>query len=289
MSAATTEPAKEGRFAWLRPPKGGPGGTMSIWDHLRELRYRVTISAFAVVVAGLASIFFYRTLVGIVMAPWLSAQSALKAARPDANLMVVNNGVTSSFTFAVVLCVVAGILMATPVWVYQLWAFIAPGLLAKEKKYALAFIGAATPLFLAGCALGYYVWPKGIQVLLSFTPADMGITNLQDMAAFLKMEIQIILVFGLSFLLPVVVVALNQFGLVRGYQLKRWRKGVIFGSVVLAAVATPTTDPFSMLALAVPVTSMFIIAEYICRIRDKRRGISEETAAEFAVDLEDGQ
>ena len=132
MSAATTEPAKEGRFAWLRPPKGGPGGTMSIWDHLRELRYRVTISAFAVVVAGLASIFFYRTLVGIVMAPWLSAQSALKAARPDANLMVVNNGVTSSFTFAVVLCVVAGILMATPVWVYQLWAFIAPGLLAVQ-------------------------------------------------------------------------------------------------------------------------------------------------------------
>lgn len=261
---------------------------MSIWDHLRELRYRVTISAFAVIIGAIASIFFYRTLVGIVMAPWNRARAVLETTR-DANLMVVNNGVTSSFTFGVVLCVVAGILMATPVWIYQLWAFIAPGLLAQEKKYALIFMAAATPLFLAGCALGYYVWPKGIEVLLSFTPTDMGITNMQDMAAFLKMEIQIILVFGLSFLLPVVVVALNQFGIVRGYQLKRWRKGVIFGSVVLAAVATPTTDPFSMLALAIPVTSMFIIAEYICRFRDRRRGITEETAAEFAVDLEDGK
>ncbi|MDO5676899.1 MAG: twin-arginine translocase subunit TatC [Propionibacteriaceae bacterium] len=288
MTAATTEPAKEGRFAWLRPPKGGPGGTMSIWDHLRELRYRVTISAFAVILGALGSIFIYRNLVDIVMAPWNRARAVLEATR-DSNLMVVNNGVTSSFTFAVVLCVVAGILMATPVWVYQLWAFIAPGLLAKEKKYALAFMGAATPLFLIGCALGYYVWPKGIEVLLSFTPSEMGITNMQDMAEFLKMEIQIILVFGLSFLLPVVVVALNQFGLVRGYQLKRWRKGVIFGSVVLAAVATPTTDPFSMLALAVPVSGMFMIAEFICRVADKRRGISEETVAEFAVDLEDGK
>lgn len=261
---------------------------MSIWDHLREVRYRLTISAFAVILGALGSIFMYRTLVDIVMAPWNRARAVLEATR-DSNLMVVNNGVTSSFTFAVVLCVVAGILMATPVWVYQLWAFIAPGLLAKEKKYALAFMGAATPLFLLGCALGYYVWPKGIEVLLSFTPSEMGITNMQDMAEFLKMEIQIILVFGLSFLLPVVVVALNMFGLVRGYQLKRWRKGVIFGSVVLAAVATPTTDPFSMLALAVPVSSMFMIAELICRVADKRRGISEETAAEFAVDLEDGK
>lgn len=288
MSAATTEATDQGRFAWLRPPKGGPGGTMSIWDHLRELRYRVTVSAFAVVVAALLSIFFYRTLVSIVMAPWNSARAVLESTR-DSNLMVVNNGVTSSFTFAVVLCVVAGILMATPVWIYQLWAFIAPGLVAKEKKYALAFMGAATPLFLAGCALGYYVWPKGIEVLLSFTPSEMGITNLQDMAEFLKMEIQIILVFGLSFLLPVVVVALNMFGIVRGYQLKRWRKGVMFGSVVLAAVATPTTDPFSMMALALPVSGMFLIAEMICRIADKRRGITEETAKEFAVDLDEDE
>ncbi|MFD0865293.1 twin-arginine translocase subunit TatC [Tessaracoccus lubricantis] len=289
MAAAPAEPATEGRFAWLRPPKGGPGGTMSIWDHLRELRYRVTISAIAIVLGALVSIIFYRWLVDLIMAPWNRARTALVEARPGASLMVVNNGVTSSFTFAVVLCVVAGLILSTPIWVYQLWAFVAPGLLVKEKKYAMGFIGAATPLFLAGCALGYYIWPKGIEVLLSFTPQDMGITNMQDMAEFLKMEIQIILVFGLSFLLPVVVVALNMAGVIRGYQLKRARKFVVFGSVVLAAVATPTTDPFSMLSLAVPVSGMFMLAELICRISDKRKGITEETAAEYAIDLDDGK
>ncbi|GAA4903000.1 twin-arginine translocase subunit TatC [Tessaracoccus lubricantis] len=262
---------------------------MSIWDHLRELRYRVTISAIAIVLGALVSIIFYRWLVDLIMAPWNRARTALVEARPGASLMVVNNGVTSSFTFAVVLCVVAGLILSTPIWVYQLWAFVAPGLLVKEKKYAMGFIGAATPLFLAGCALGYYIWPKGIEVLLSFTPQDMGITNMQDMAEFLKMEIQIILVFGLSFLLPVVVVALNMAGVIRGYQLKRARKFVVFGSVVLAAVATPTTDPFSMLSLAVPVSGMFMLAELICRISDKRKGITEETAAEYAIDLDDGK
>ena len=290
MSTATAEPTeKRRRLAWLRPPEAGPGGTMSRWDHLRELRYRVTISAIAIVIGAITAIFFYTTLVEIVMAPWNSARAALKEARPGASLLVVNNGVASSFTFAVVLCAVGGLLLATPVWLYQLWAFVAPGLLAKEKKYALAFIGAATPLFLAGCALGYYVWPKGIEVLLSFTPQDMGITNMQDMAEFLGMELKIILVFGLSFLLPVVVVALNMAGVVRGYMLKKWRKGVIFGSTVLAAVATPTTDPFSMLALMIPVTLMFLIAEVICRVWDKRRGIDENTVAEFAIDLDDGK
>lgn len=286
---ATTEAeGKPRRLAWLRPPEGGPGGTMSLWDHLRELRYRVIISVIAIIVAGTASAFFYRQMVGIVMAPWNSARATLEQAR-GANLVIVNNGVTSSFTFAAVLCAVGGLVLATPVWTYQIWAFIAPGLLAKEKKYALAFVGVSVPLFLGGCALGYFVWPKGIEVLLSFTPTDLGITNLQDMTAFLKMEIQIILVFGLSFLLPVVVVALNMAGLVRGYQLKKARKGVIFGSVVFAAIATPTTDPFSLLSLAVPVTFMFLLAELICRMWDKRRGITEEAAAEFDIDLDDGK
>ncbi|AQP44754.1 twin-arginine translocase subunit TatC [Tessaracoccus flavus] len=290
MTTASTEPTtKRRRLEWLRPPQGGPGGTMSLYDHLRELRYRVTIAAGAIFLSAIFSILFYRQLVSIIMAPWMRARTALEAARPDANLMVVNNGVTSSFTFAVVLCLVAGVMLSVPVWLYQLWAFVAPGLVAKEKKYALAFIGAATPLFLAGCALGYYVWPKGIEVLLSFTPQDMGITNMQDMAEFLSMEIKIILVFGLSFILPVIVVALNMAGVVRGYMLKRWRKGVIFGSVVLAAVATPTTDPFSMLALAVPVSGMFLIAEVICRVWDKKRGIDEQFVAEFAIDLDDGK
>ena len=223
------------------------------------------------------------------MAPYYTAVDSLKDSRPDAQTMIVNNGVVSPFTLAVIACIAGGIVLSSPVWLYQLWAFVAPGLVAKEKKYALGFLGAALPLFLGGAALGYFVWPKGIAVLLSFTPQDMDIVNLLDMSSFLSMELKVILVFGLSFLLPVVLVGLNLAGVVRGYQLKRARRFVLFGSVVFAAIATPSTDPFSMLALAVPLSVMFFIAELICRAWDRKRGISEETAAEFAVDLDDGK
>ena len=271
MTSASTEPDKR-RFAWLRPPQGGADGTMSLIDHLRELRYRVTVAASAIVVGAVISAFFYNDIVRFVLAPWARARSALTAGL-DSDLIIANNGVTQAFTVAVILCLVAGIFFSAPIWLWQVWAFVAVSL----------------PLFFAGCALGYYVWPKGIEVLLSFTPQNMGITNILDVANFLSLEIKVVLVFGLSFLLPVVVVGLNMAGVVRGYQLKKARKMVIFGSVVLSAVATPTTDPFSMLALAVPITLMFLIAEVICRTWDKKRGISEETAAEFAIDLEDGK
>lgn len=290
MSAAPTEPAtKFGRFAWLRPPQGGPGGTMSLMDHLRELRYRVTVAAVAIALASIACIFFYRELIEVIMAPYYTAVEELKRSRPDAQTLIVNDGVVSPFTLAVVACLSGGVAIASPVWLYQVWSFVAPGLLAKEKKYALAFIGAAVPLFLGGAALGYLVWPKGITVLLSFTPENMDIVNLLEMSTFLGMELKVVLVFGISFLLPVVLVALNLAGVVRGYQLRRVRKFVVFGSVVFAAIATPSTDPFSMLALAVPLSVMFFVAELVCRTWDRKRGITEETAAEFAVDLDDGK
>lgn len=288
QTATDQDTERPSRFSWLRPPQGGPEGNMSLYDHLRELRYRVMVSSFAILLGSLACIFIYKSLIDFILAPWESANQAL-ADRTGTDTMLVNTGVTQAFTLAVIVCVVGGVALAAPVWLYQLWAFVAPGLLAKERRYALAFVGVSLPLFFAGAALGYVVWPKGIEVLLSFTPEDRNITNLLDVANFLGMELKVMLVFGLSFLLPVVVVGLNMAGVLRGYHLKRARKLVIFGSVVLAAVATPTTDPFSMLALAVPVTGMFLLAEVICRAWDKKRGISEETAAEFAVDLEDGK
>lgn len=289
MAEATTEPTvKRRRLAWLRPPEAGPGGTMSIWDHLRELRYRLMVSFAGIVLAAIGCILFYDPLVKFMMEPYYRAQHILQTER-GADVLVVNNGVGGAFALGVLICVIGGVVLASPIWLWQLWAFVAPGLVSKEKKYAVAFIAIALPLFLAGCALGYYVWPKGIEVLLGFTPMNMGISNLLEMREFLGMEIKIILVFGLSFLLPVVVVALNMAGVVRGYQLKAARKMVIFGSVVFAAVATPTTDPFSLLALAVPVTLMFFISEFICRAWDKKRGITEETAKEFAIDLDDGK
>lgn len=290
MTAATAEPkAERRRFGWLRPPKGDPEGRMSLYDHLRELRYRVTVAAFAIVLMSLLCAFFYEELVQFMMSPWEQAKAAVQAAKPDARLEIMNMGVLGPFTLAVIACVMSGIVLSSPIWLYQVWAFVAPGLVKRERKYALIFLGTAIPLFLAGCVLAFVVWPKGIEVLLGFTPEGMDIINMNEMGQFLSMQIKLVLVFGLSFVLPVVLVGLNMAGVVRGYQLGRARRFVIFGSVVFAAMATPTTDPFTLLALAIPISVLFLVAELVCRILDKRKGITEESAGEFAIDLDDGK
>lgn len=287
---ATETDAKPRRFGWLRPPQNdSPDGSMSLWDHLREVRYRVTISAIALVLTAVGCIFFYEDLMLVVMRPYLIAKGDVESANDDALLQLANNGVTGPFTLAVVTLLLAGVLFTTPVWMYQVWAFVAPGLVAKEKKYAMAFLGSAIPLFLLGCAVGYWVWPKGIAVMLSFTPQNLGVMNLQDMGEFIMLEVKIILVFGLSFLLPVILITLNVFGVVKGHQLAKARRFVIFGTVVFAAIATPSTDPFSMLALCVPMTVLYFIAEIICKMLDKRKGITADTVADWSIDLDDGK
>ena len=288
-TTAAESGAKPRRLGWLRPPKMDHDGSMALMDHLREVRYRVTISAIAVVVTSIAASFFYRDLIGIVMRPYYSARAAVLAANPEAQLMVTNDGVIAPFTLAVIACVLAGLVAACPIWLYQVWAFIAPGLIAKEKKYALGFLGAAIPLFVMGCLLGYWIWPKGITVMLGFTPRGMEIVNMLEMTRFLAMEIRIILIFGLSFLLPVIIVALNLAGVVKSYHLARARRFVIFGSFVFAAIANPSTDPFTMLALAVPMSALYYVAELIARSVDKKRGTTAEVAAEFNIDVDDGR
>jgi len=149
------------------------------------------------------------------------------------------------------------------------WSFIVPGLLAKEKKWAVIFIAAATPLFCAGVAVGYIVMPKGISVLLGFT--EGGVTNLQDINQFLSFLMRVMLVFGVAFLIPLVVLMLNILGVIPARYLSKYRTYVIFGTFVFGAVATPSTDPFSMLALAAPMTVLFLVAEVIAHILDRRK------------------
>ncbi|MFV0428503.1 MAG: twin-arginine translocase subunit TatC [Arachnia sp.] len=291
MAATATEPGeKPRRFAWLRPPKASASdGTMALMDHLREVRYRLTVSVIATVIASVGAIFFYRELVAIILQPYYTAADQVRAAHEGADLQLANSGVVGPFTLAVMAVLLTGLIASSPVWIYQIWAFVAPGLVSKEKRYALGFLGAAVPLFLLGVAVGYWVWPKGIAVMLSFTPQGLDIMNLLDMSEFLALEIKIILVFGVSFLLPVILIALNMAGVVKGYQLAGARRYVIFGTVVFAAMATPSTDPFSMLALAVPMSVLYFVAERIAVILDKRKGITKESVSEWHIDVDDDE
>lgn len=267
----------------LQPPPPSPDGTMSLYDHLRELRYRVIVSAVAVILTATLAAFFYRYILNLVMWPWNSALADLTQASPDVATQVVNREVSGPFMLALKVTMVAGLLAACPIWLFQLWQFIVPALLEKEKKYARNFMISAIPLFLLGCVVGYFVLPKGISVMLQFTPDGLGIVNQLDLNSFLGLELLLILLFGVSFLLPVVLVMINLAGVVTGEQLGKARMFSVFGCFVFGAVATPSTDPFSMIALALPMAIMYVAAEFICRRNDKRKAKRLAASADLVL------
>lgn len=264
-----------GRFSlgWLKPPPISADGVMSLGDHLRELRYRVVFSLVFVVVAMIVSAIFYNQILAVMLQPWYQAQELLRVSSPNLDPQTVINGVSSPLTLALQIIAVTGLVLASPIWLYQLWAYIVPALLAKEKKYALVFIGTAVPLFCLGVAVGYFVLPQGISVMLAFTPTlgETTVVNLVDLQAFLELMLRLMIVFGLGFLMPVVVVGANLVGVVKASQLARARVYVIFGTFVFGAAATPSTDPVSMLALAVPMSLLYLGAEVVCRLNDRRK------------------
>jgi sec-independent protein translocase protein TatC len=265
---------------WLKPPPVPPDGTMTLFEHLRELRYRLVVAILAIIAGMIVAWFFRDPLMIILERPYFEAIADLKAKNPDAVTSLVNINLTSPLTLALKVSALAGALLTAPIWLYQLWAFIVPGLLAKEKKWTLIFIAVATPMFVGGVLVGYIVLPKAITVLLSFTQS--GVTNLQDINAYLSFLLRLMVVFGIAFLIPLVVLVLNIVGVVKAKTLAKYRTLVIFGTFVFGAIATPSTDPFSMLALAAPMTLLFIAAEVIAHILDRRK---ERRAALAGDDL----
>jgi sec-independent protein translocase protein TatC len=253
---------------------------MTLFEHLRELRYRLIVSALAIIVGMIVAWFFRYDLLDILQRPYFQAIASLKAKNPDAMTLLVNINLTSPLTLSLKVSALAGAIVTAPFWLYQLWAFVVPGLLAKEKKWALIFIAAATPMFVGGVIVAYVVLPKAISVLLSFTQS--GVSNLQDINAYLSFLLRLMLVFGLGFLIPLIVLMLNIVGVIKAKQMAKYRSLVIFGTFVFGAVATPSTDPFSMLAVALPMALLFIGAEVIAHVLDRRK---ERRAALAGDDL----
>ncbi|MCW2758675.1 MAG: Sec-independent protein translocase TatC, partial [Nocardioidaceae bacterium] len=180
------------------------------------------------------------------------------------------NGVGAGLSIQLKLCSLVAVIATSPYWLYQIWAFILPGLHPRERKWTRLFVAVAGPLFIAGVALGYYVLPKGLQVLINFTQSD--VVNLVDFNDFISFTSRMLLVFGLAFEIPLFVVLLNLVGVLRGRTLARYRPWIIVGVFVFAAVATPSTDPISMCLLAAPMLLLFILSEIIARSVDRARG-----------------
>jgi sec-independent protein translocase protein TatC len=245
----------------------GPDGRMALSDHLRELRARLIRSAVVLVVAFVVALFFYDQLLEFIRAPY---DDAVKQLGGKVETTVVTSGVTTPLLLQLKLCGVAALVASSPYWIYQIWAFILPGLHPQERKWSRIFAAIAGPLFFAGVATGYYVLPKGLEVLIGFTPAN--VTNLVEFSDFFSFLTRMLLVFGISFEIPLFVVMLNLAGVVSGKQIGRYRPWIILGTFIFAAVATPSTDPFSMLMLAIPMLVLFLIAEQVARLADRARG-----------------
>jgi sec-independent protein translocase protein TatC len=161
------------------------------------------------------------------------------------------------------------VVLGSPYWLYQIWAFVVPGLHAHERRWTRVFAAVAGPLFLLGVATGYYVLPKGIEVLIGFTPE--ALQNLVEFGDYFRFLTRMLLVFGVAFEIPLFVVMLSLAGIVSGKALGEFRPWIVVGTFVFAAVATPSTDPFSMLMLALPMTLLFLLSEGIARLIDRRR------------------
>ncbi len=242
---------------------------MALTDHFRELRARLIRSALLLVVIFGVSLFFYNDLLKLVLAPYNDARIAL-GQKVETTAYI--KGATGPLLLQLKLCGVAAIVASSPYWLSQIWGFIVPGLRAQEKKWSRVFVAIAGPLFLAGVAVGYYVLPRGLEVLIGFTPVQLE--NLVEFGEYFSFLTRMLLVFGVAFEIPLFVVMLNLAGVVSGKQIGRYRPWIIIGTFIFAAVATPSTDPFSMLALAIPMLVLFALAEIIARVIDRvrRRG-----------------
>ncbi len=255
-----------------------PDGSMSLMDHLFELRRRLTIAALAVVIGGALGFVWFNhdpfglpSLGKILTAPYCSLDESKRANLNGipGSCSLLATGVFDAFLLQLKVGVTAGIVLSSPVWLAQLWGFITPGLYAKERRFATVFVSAAVVLFTAGAVLAYYVVAQGLQVLLGFSADVVTVALSPDQ--YFGFLIALLVIFGVSFELPLLVVMLNQVGVLPAENLTKWRRGIIMALFVFAAFATPGTDPISMVALAVALTILFELARIIAVAHDKRQ------------------
>jgi sec-independent protein translocase protein TatC len=238
-------------------------GAMTLVEHFRELRMRLFRSALALILCTIAVWNQFSTIFGLIRAPYDSVQGVGTSA------ILALTGVTSGFSLQLRVSLSAAFVLSSPVWIYQLWRFISPGLKQNERKWAYVFTAVAVPLFASGVVLAYNVMPRMLDILFEFTPSD--VENVTSVESYLSFFLHLTLFFGIGFLLPLVLVTLNFAGILSGEALKSAWRWLILGSFVFGAIATPNGDPLAMTFVALPMIALSFIAVGVALMNDRRR------------------
>lgn len=265
---------------------------MTLRDHLYELKHRLGLALLAVLAGCVFGFIWFQTRFGpipslgeIITAPYCSLPGGDNGRfEPNAGrCQLLQTKPFETFLIQFKVGLAAGAVLTCPFWLYQIWAFITPGLYDNERKFTRVFVFLASFLFAAGAVLAYYVVPKGLEVLISFG----GDQFIAALAAndYISFVLVMLLIFGVSFELPLVITMMNRIGVLPYRNLKKWRRGIIFALFIFAAVATPGTDPIGMLALAVSMTILFELATQLARFHDRKA--DRQAVAEGWGDPED--
>ena len=285
----------------LRLPRGrkvvNPEARMPLMEHIRELRNRVLKALSAAAAGSVAGWFIEPHVWKFVTGPYCRLPTrfinplGLGAVHGGGCNLIVT-GLFDYFFLHLKLAIAIGIIVSAPIWLYQFWAFLAPGLHSRERRWAYFFAAAAIPLFAIGGTIAYFAMSKGLGFLLHMLPRN--VIPFITVSNYLGFAIAMLLIFGLAFELPLVMVLLNVAGVLTHQRFAKWRRMIIFGVFAFAAVATPSPDPISMLLLAVPCVLLVEGAEIFAWANDRRRarrgaiypGLTPEEISEYGLDTE---
>jgi sec-independent protein translocase protein TatC len=280
-----TDGDRKPRLRRRRAPRDAQA-TMTLIAHLTELRNRVFKSLLALLIATAFAFWWYGHGLGtFIRAPYCNLPPDLRYGDADTGCGLLITDVFGGVFIRLKVAFLAGAVLSAPVWLYQLWAFITPGLKRNEKRYGIAFVAVSTLLFAGGAVLAYISLSAGLQLLLSL--AGDGVIVALTAQDYIGFVLSLLVAFGVSFELPLIAIALNLVGVLSYQVLAKSRRWIFFLTTVFAAFITPTQDPFTMLLMAGPMILLFEMAIQVARVVDKRR--AKRAALENFHDLSDDE